>query len=346
MSEGLLLGRPLRQPRSDLYPPRWRDGRKATRPRRGTRQTSLRWWRSPTGYQGRTGYTLGIAILGLLAKKHGLDDRAHEVSRKILLRIGRDGFRQHWDNGQSAAGERSRSSNMFRLEGVPGPVDDRLLDGPRAAPPRVRRARRGRRPLRNPLGQVRGRGGSAQQLPSGRAAVRSEAEKKTPPWSLEIREFGQGEGEVWPALERGRRAPSLDLEPGASGTDGIVPLRTGRGMGIQRYGPKVQMRDRGIARRIETVQQRSVEQSDPALLLLRAAHPANRHREVQRHHVARAPAAPEGVKGLAAGRRRNRSSVDPYLGRRTPPRESRKRRLKVSGLRSPSRTIFTSPESG
>jgi len=30
-------------------------------------------------------YSLLVAALGLLARKHGLDDRAHETSRKILL---------------------------------------------------------------------------------------------------------------------------------------------------------------------------------------------------------------------------------------------------------------------
>ena len=45
-------------------------------------------------------YTLLVAMLGLLARKHGLDDRAHETSRKILLRINRDCLRQCWDDGR------------------------------------------------------------------------------------------------------------------------------------------------------------------------------------------------------------------------------------------------------
>jgi len=35
-----------------------------------------------------------------IARKHGLDDRAHETSRKILLRVNRDGLRECWDNGR------------------------------------------------------------------------------------------------------------------------------------------------------------------------------------------------------------------------------------------------------
>ena len=45
-------------------------------------------------------YSLLSAILGLLARKHGLDDRAHEISRKILLRINGDCLRQCWDDGR------------------------------------------------------------------------------------------------------------------------------------------------------------------------------------------------------------------------------------------------------
>lgn len=57
-----------------------------------------RWWRSSTGYQGRTLYSLLVAMLGLLARKHGLDTDAHQVSRRILERVGDDGFRQCWDD--------------------------------------------------------------------------------------------------------------------------------------------------------------------------------------------------------------------------------------------------------
>jgi hypothetical protein len=74
-----------------------------------------RWWRSPTGYQGRTLYTLLVAMLGLIARKHGLDDRAHETSKKILLRVTDDGFRQCWDDGH-LPDEMRPFANMFGAE--------------------------------------------------------------------------------------------------------------------------------------------------------------------------------------------------------------------------------------
>ena len=83
-------------------------------PSAGSKPTR-RWWRSPTGYQGRTLYTLLIAILGLLARKHGLDDRAHETSRKILLRVNPDGLRQCWDNGRLPP-EMQPFANLFGAE--------------------------------------------------------------------------------------------------------------------------------------------------------------------------------------------------------------------------------------
>lgn len=77
--------------------------------------TSLPWWRSPTGYAGRTLYSLGVAMCGLLARKHGLDDRAHETSRKILLRINRDGLRECWDDGKLPP-EMKPFANLFGAE--------------------------------------------------------------------------------------------------------------------------------------------------------------------------------------------------------------------------------------
>jgi hypothetical protein len=74
-----------------------------------------RWWRSPTGYQGRTLYTLLVASLGLMARKHGLDDQAHHVSRKILLRVRDDCFRQCWDDGRLPP-EMLPFANMFGVE--------------------------------------------------------------------------------------------------------------------------------------------------------------------------------------------------------------------------------------
>jgi len=84
-------------------------------PSAGHNDTPLRWWRSPTGYQGRTLYTLLTAILGLMARKHGLDDRAHETCRKILLRVTDDCFRQCWDDGRLPE-ELRPFANMFGVE--------------------------------------------------------------------------------------------------------------------------------------------------------------------------------------------------------------------------------------
>lgn len=87
-------------------------------PSAGSKQVATRWWRSPTGYQGRTMYTLAVAILGLIAHKNGLDDRAPEISRKILLRLNRDTMRQCWDNGRLPL-EMQPFANMFAAE-LPG----------------------------------------------------------------------------------------------------------------------------------------------------------------------------------------------------------------------------------
>jgi len=83
-------------------------------PSAGSKPT-FRWWRSPTGYQGRTFYSLLVAMLGLMAHKHGLDDRAHETSRKILLRINRDCLRECWDDGRLPP-EMQPFANLFGAE--------------------------------------------------------------------------------------------------------------------------------------------------------------------------------------------------------------------------------------
>ena len=59
--------------------------------------------------------SLMIAVLGLMARKHGFDDRAHEISRKILLRINRDCLRQCWDDGQLPPDLRF-DANLFPAE--------------------------------------------------------------------------------------------------------------------------------------------------------------------------------------------------------------------------------------
>ncbi|MBL9214246.1 MAG: hypothetical protein JNG83_02100 [Opitutaceae bacterium] len=84
-------------------------------PSAGGKTTKLRWWRSPTGYQGRTFYTLSIATLGLLAQQHGLDPQAHQVTRKILLRMDRQSLRQCWDDGKLPP-EMKPYANLFGVE--------------------------------------------------------------------------------------------------------------------------------------------------------------------------------------------------------------------------------------
>lgn len=84
-------------------------------PSAGSNATAQRWWRSPTGYQGRTIYSLGVAIQALIIQKRGLDLRAHEVSRKILRRMNDAGLRQCWDNGRLPP-EMKPYANLFGAE--------------------------------------------------------------------------------------------------------------------------------------------------------------------------------------------------------------------------------------
>lgn len=83
-------------------------------PSAGDKPASL-WWRSPTGYQGRTMYTIAVAILGLFAHKHGIDKRAPEISRRILLRLNSDTLRQCWDDGRLPR-EMQPFANLFAAE--------------------------------------------------------------------------------------------------------------------------------------------------------------------------------------------------------------------------------------
>jgi hypothetical protein len=87
-------------------------------PSAGKKHVATRWWRSPTGYQGRTMYTIAVAILGLMAQKHGLDKNAAKTSQKILLRLTGDTLRQCWDDGKLPA-EMQPFANMFAAE-LPG----------------------------------------------------------------------------------------------------------------------------------------------------------------------------------------------------------------------------------
>jgi len=70
---------------------------------------------NPTGYQGRTGGSLLVALLGLLARSHGFDDNAHQIARKILLRCDPSCFRQCFDDGHLSEKEKD-FANLFPAE--------------------------------------------------------------------------------------------------------------------------------------------------------------------------------------------------------------------------------------
>jgi hypothetical protein len=91
------------------------EGWHETNPPSAGPNSKLRWWRSPTGYQGRTLYTLLVAMLGLLARKHGFDDNADKVSAKILSRVTDDCLRQCWDDGH-LPDEMRPFANLFGAE--------------------------------------------------------------------------------------------------------------------------------------------------------------------------------------------------------------------------------------
>jgi hypothetical protein len=76
---------------------------------------TLRWWRSPTGYSGRTLYCLAVAILALMAREHGHDPSSHHLAQRILLRIDNDRLRQYWDDGH-VPDEMQPMLNMFAPE--------------------------------------------------------------------------------------------------------------------------------------------------------------------------------------------------------------------------------------
>jgi hypothetical protein len=71
--------------------------------------------KNPTGYQGRTGGSLLVALLGLLARSHGLDDKAQEIARKILVRVDPSTFRQCFDDGHLSENDRAYA-NLFPAE--------------------------------------------------------------------------------------------------------------------------------------------------------------------------------------------------------------------------------------
>jgi hypothetical protein len=68
-----------------------------------------------TGYQGRTGGSLLVALLGLLARAHGFDDNAHQLARKILMRCDPSIFRQCFDDGHLPENEKE-FANLFPSE--------------------------------------------------------------------------------------------------------------------------------------------------------------------------------------------------------------------------------------
>ena len=70
---------------------------------------------NPTGYQGRTGGSILVALLGLLARSHGFDDNAHQIARKILLRVDPSCFRQCFDDGHLSENEKA-FANLFPAE--------------------------------------------------------------------------------------------------------------------------------------------------------------------------------------------------------------------------------------
>jgi len=112
--DGLLLDGIYDTERREFTPVKegWED---RSPPSAGSNATARRWWRSPTGYQGRTLYSLGVAILGLMVTKHGIDPKGHEVSRRILRRIDRSGLRQCWDDGRLPT-EMTPFANLFGAE--------------------------------------------------------------------------------------------------------------------------------------------------------------------------------------------------------------------------------------
>ena len=112
--EGLLLDG-MYDTKSKIFTPVKEGWSPGNPPSAGQKFTPLTWWRSPTGYQGRTLYSLVIACLGLIAKKHGLDKNAHEVSKKILLRVDTNGLRQCWDDGRLPP-EMKPFANLFGAE--------------------------------------------------------------------------------------------------------------------------------------------------------------------------------------------------------------------------------------
>jgi len=112
-SEGLLLDGTY-DTESKVFTP-VKEGWSERNPPSAGEKPTQRWWRSPTGYQGRTLYSLTIAILGMLARKHCLDPNAHEISKKILLRIDRNGLRQCWDDGKLPP-EMQPYANLFGAE--------------------------------------------------------------------------------------------------------------------------------------------------------------------------------------------------------------------------------------
>ena len=72
-------------------------------------------WVSSTSIAGRAMATAGIPLLALLAREHGLDDQAHLLAKRILLRLREDDCREWWDDGNLPA-ELKPLLNVFAPE--------------------------------------------------------------------------------------------------------------------------------------------------------------------------------------------------------------------------------------
>lgn len=99
------------------YPDRWVESEESDQlPTldQGERRVKLRWV-SSTSYAGRPGLSCYAAYLALLAQSHGFEDRAAEIGRRILLRIGDEHMRWWWNDG-SGPEELGPVYNIFAPE--------------------------------------------------------------------------------------------------------------------------------------------------------------------------------------------------------------------------------------
>ncbi len=88
------------------YPDRWLtcENSKANKPWAGKwgyapEKEGVRTWLSSTSMNNRALNPALYPALGLLARSHGLDDSAHELSRRTLLCMDENALRWWWDDG-------------------------------------------------------------------------------------------------------------------------------------------------------------------------------------------------------------------------------------------------------